>query len=66
MTDQERIKSEGYTAGLASPNGIQCPYDGRTRAGKAWWDGFMAGDAKRCAAKQWINSKGEVVLLEED
>lgn len=52
MTDQERIKAEGCAAGLASPSGLHCPYDGRSRAGKAWWDGFTAGDAERCASKQ--------------
>jgi hypothetical protein len=39
----------GYAAGLASPHGTWCPYDGRTRAGKSWWAGFMAGDSQRCA-----------------
>jgi len=52
MSDQQY--NEGYTAGLASPYGLTCPYDGRTKAGKEWWRGFMAGDSERCAAKRHI------------
>lgn len=44
----DRADSEGYMAGLQSPNGMHCPYDGRTKAGKVWWKGFIRGDAERC------------------
>lgn len=50
VVTREQIKAEGYAAGLASPRGITCPYDGRTKAGRAWWDGFLAGDTERCCA----------------
>lgn len=46
------IEAAGYTAGLNEAGEpsyrIGCSYDGRTREGKAWWRGFMAGDAERC------------------
>lgn len=48
MRDKEY--QEGYTVGLATPSTGFCPYDGRTKAGKEWWRGFMVGDAERCAA----------------
>jgi len=48
--DTKKAWDEGYAAGLQDPSRISCPYDGRTRAGRAWWKGFMLGDHRRCAA----------------
>jgi len=45
---QDYVEEEGYISGLKSPHGIPCPYDGRTKRGKAWWKGFLRGDAERC------------------
>lgn len=45
-------EQQGYRAGLTSPHGIDCPYDGRTRNGKAWWQGFVRGDKERCQQRK--------------
>lgn len=48
------LERDGYLAGLNLSNKpgytIYCPYDGRTRAGKAWWAGFLRGDSERVSA----------------
>lgn len=50
------IEQSGYEAGLnraGQPSyNIYCPFDGRTKEGKAWWRGFMRGDAERCRGKE--------------
>lgn len=49
----ENTYLEGHAAGLNEAGlpsyNIGCPYDGRTKAGKEWWRGFMEGDRERCA-----------------
>lgn len=48
------IKRAGFAAGRNATGlptyEIHCPFDGRTKEGKTWWDGFMTGEAERCAA----------------
>lgn len=49
----QEIEAAGYAAGLNSARKptyeIHRPFDGRTKEGRAWWRGFMNGDAQRCA-----------------
>lgn len=49
----QEIEKAGYDAGRNAAGNpaynIHCPFDGRTKEGRAWWRGFMNGDAKRCA-----------------
>lgn len=47
------VEIDGYKAGLNAEDKpcyqINCPYDGRTREGKAWWFGFLRGNTERSA-----------------
>lgn len=42
----------GEAEGLNPTPHTCCPYDGRTRIGKSWWAGFVAGDRRRCAERR--------------
>jgi hypothetical protein len=39
---------ENYLGPGIHSSALMCPYDGRTKLGRAWWKGFMAGDRRRC------------------
>lgn len=62
MTDRDAIASyaDGFAAGvnvnelpIYAPQ-LQCPYDGRTRLGRAWWSGFLSGDMNRPSHKRQL------------
>lgn len=52
MSDTQSFYEEGLAEGRKGPFGIYCPYDGRTKAGKEWWRGFVVGDAEWCAKRR--------------
>lgn len=53
QNDIEDAYSKGYADGLNEAGlpgyNVMNPYDGRTREGKDWMRGFLAGDAERAA-----------------
>jgi len=48
---EEWSEREGYVAGMKAPKAVHCPFDGRTKNGRAWWKGFLRGDRDRISAK---------------
>jgi len=56
----EKERREGFVTGETSTrrNANACPYDGRTREGRAWWEGYFQGEQRRFA-KESIERAGK-------